>query len=187
MILKIISSTDRPNSNALRVSKYVETLYQKEGVDVEVISLKDFPLEEVVGGRYGKSIPAVEKFRKPIINADGLIFVIPEYNGSFPGILKMFVDHLPFPEAFEKMPMAFIGESAGAFGALRSVEQFQMIANYRNALQFPERVFIPRVKSEFDEEKGLKDSFKQQLLQSQVTNFVKFVESVQKKELDQLV
>lgn len=187
MTLKIISSTDRPNSNALRVSRYVKTLYQKEGVDVEVISLKDFPLEEVVGGRYGKSIPAVEKFREPIINADGLIFVIPEYNGSFPGILKMFVDHLPFPEAFEKMPMAFIGESAGAFGALRSVEQFQMIANYRNALQFPERVFIPRVKNEFDEETGLSDPFKQKLLQSQVTNFVKFVESVQKKELDQLV
>ncbi|MCH2448604.1 MAG: NAD(P)H-dependent oxidoreductase [Gracilimonas sp.] len=187
MNLKIISSTDRPNSNALKVSEYVKKLYQKEGADIEVISLEDFPLEEVVGGRYGKKIPAIEKFREPAINADGLIFVIPEYNGSFPGILKVFVDYLPFPEAFEKKPMAFIGESAGAFGALRSVEQFQMIANYRNALQFPERVFIPRVKSEFDEETGLADAFKQKLLQSQVTNFVKFVESVQKKELDQLV
>ena len=113
MNLKIISSTDRPNSNALKVSEYVKKLYQKEGADVEVISLEDFPLEEVVGGRYGKKIPAIEKFREPAINADGLIFVIPEYNGSFPGILKVFVDYLPFPEAFEKKPMAFIGESAG--------------------------------------------------------------------------
>lgn len=187
MNLKIISSTDRPNSNALKVSGYVKSLYKKEGVDAEVISLADFPLEEVVGGRYGKKLPAVEAFRKPILEADGLVFVIPEYNGSFPGILKMFIDYLPFPKAFEKMPMAYVGESAGAFGALRSVEQFQMIANYRNALQFPERVFISRVKQEFDEETGLKNEFLQKLLESQVKNFVKFVDATHQKEMDQLV
>jgi NAD(P)H-dependent FMN reductase len=187
MNLKIISSTDRPNSNALKVSKYVKSLYDKKDVNAEVISLEDFPLGEVVGGHYGKDLPEVEKFRNPIVEADGLIFVIPEYNGSFPGILKMFVDHLPFPEAFEKMPMAFIGEASGAFGALRAVEQFQMIANYRNALQFPERVFIPRVHNEFEEGVGLKDDFKQKLLHSQVENFIKFVDAIQEKEMKQMV
>ncbi|MGN8224870.1 NADPH-dependent FMN reductase [Gracilimonas sp. BCB1] len=187
MNLKIISSTDRPSSNALKVSRYVKGLYEKKGVDTEVISLQDFPLEEVVGGRYGKKLPAIEEFREPVLNADGLVFVIPEYNGSFPGILKMFIDYLPFPEAFEKMPMAFIGEANGAFGGLRAVEQFQMVANYRNALQFPERVFIPRVEKEFSETEGIKDDFKQSLLESQVENFVKFVESVKQKEMDQLV
>jgi NAD(P)H-dependent FMN reductase len=186
MNLKIISSTDRPNSNALDISKYVQNLYQKEGVEAEVISLEDFPLAEVVGGKYGKSITEIDNFRKPIIEADALVFVIPEYNGSYPGILKMFIDYLPFPKAFEKIPMAFIGESDGAFGALRAVEQFQMVANYRNALQFPERVFIPRVNREFVVGKGLKDPFKQELLELQVSNFIKFVESVQEIEIDQL-
>lgn len=187
MNLKIISSTDRPNSYALKVSGYVQSLFRERNIEAEVISLENFPLEEVVGGQYGKSLPAVKKFRRPIIEADGLIFVIPEYNGSFPGILKVFVDYLPFPKAFEKMPMAFIGESSGAFGALRAVEQFQMVANYRNALQFPERVFIDRVKKEFDEEAGIKDAFKQKLLLSQVENFITFVESIQQKEMDQKV
>lgn len=175
MNIKIISSTDRPNSWALKVSSYVASLYNSKEVNAEVISLKDFPLADVVGGNYGKEIPSIERFRSPILNADGLIFVIPEYNGGFPGILKIFIDYLPFPKAFEKMPMAFIGESAGAFGAMRAVEQFQMIANYRNALQFPERVFIPRVSKEFNPESGLKDDFKQGLLESQTTNFIKFV------------
>lgn len=187
MDLKIISSTDRPNSNALRISKYVRSLYEKEGIDTQVISLEDFPLEKVIGGQYGKEIDEVVAFRTPVIEADGLVFVIPEYNGSFPGILKMFVDHLPFPKAFEKMPMAFIGESSGVFGALRAVEQFQMVANYRNALQFPERLFIPRVNNEFDEKDGLKDDFKQELLNSQIKNFVKFVASVKSMEMDHLI
>ncbi len=175
MNLKIISSTDRPNSWALKISNYVSGLYVKKGVDAEVITLEDFPLEDVVGGKYGKDIESVEKFRKPILEADGLIFVIPEYNGSFPGVLKVFVDYLPFPEAFEHMPMSFIGEASGAFGALRSVEQFQQIVNYRNALQFPERVFIPRVSKEFDPEEGLKDDFKQKLLESQIEGFIQYV------------
>lgn len=175
MNLKIISGTDRPHSNALKVSEYVRSLYIQRGVPAEVISLEDFPIEEVKGGPYGKVLPRVKEFRTPVIEADGLIFVIPEYNGSYPGILKLFIDYLPFPKAFEKMPMAFIGESAGAFGALRAVEQFQMVANYRNALQFPERLFIPRVKNEFDAETGLKDDFKQKLLIAQTDNFIKFV------------
>ncbi|XWN35803.1 MAG: NADPH-dependent FMN reductase [Balneola sp.] len=176
MNLKIISSTDRPNSWALKVSHYVSELYKNKGIQADVISLKDFPLADVTGGKYGKELPSIKKFREPILNADALVFVIPEYNGGFPGILKMFIDYLPFPGAFEKMPMAFIGEASGAFGALRAVEQFQMIANYRNALQFPERVFIPRVSKEFDPGTGLHDEFKQNLLESQVENFIKFVQ-----------
>ncbi len=178
MDIKIISSTDRPNSNALKVSNYICRLYNDRGMQAKVVSLQDFPLADVIGGKYGADIPSVKKFNDQVIEADGLIFVIPEYNGGFPGILKLFIDYLPFPSAFEKMPMAFIGESSGAFGSLRPVEQFQMITNYRNALQFPERVFIPRVGKEFDEETGLTDDFKQKLLESQTDNFIKFVKAV---------
>ena len=178
MNLKIISGTDRPNSHAIKISNYVSTLYKEMGIQAEVISLEDFPLHAVIGGKYGEDIAEVDAFRAPIIEADGLVFVIPEYNGSFPGILKMFVDHLPFPKAFEKMPMAFIGEATGAFGGLRAVEQFQMIANYRNALQFSERVFIQRVHDGFHHETGLKDTFAQGLLESQVRNFARFVKAL---------
>lgn len=181
MDLKIISCTDRPGSNALKVSRYVRQMYLSRGIPAEIVDLQEFPLEKVSGGPYGKEIAEVTAFRKPVVEADALVFVIPEYNGGFPGILKIFIDYLPFPKAFEKMPMAFIGESAGAFGALRAVEQFQMVANYRNALQFPERVFIQRVNLEFDEEEGLKDEFRQSLLESQTDNFIEFVKNVGKQ------
>lgn len=180
MNLKIISSTDRPGSKSLQVSHYVAKLYQAHGVKPDIISMEDFPLADVMGGPYGKDIPSVNAFREPIINADGLLFVIPEYNGSFPGILKIFVDHLPFPKAFEKLPMAFIGVADGAFGGLRAVEQFQMIANYRNAIQFPERVFIQRSSKEFDPETGLKNEFQQGLLEKQTKNYIDFIRKMRR-------
>lgn len=181
--LKIISGTDRPNANALRVSRYLKRQYEREGANVEILDLKDFPLSEVVGGPYGKKNKPVSDFLRPIMKADALVIVTPEYNGGYPGILKLMIDYLPFPEAFEKLPICFVGESAGAFGALRAVEQLQLVVGYRNAYLFPERVFINRVKENFDEQEGIKDDFQQNLLLNQVTNFLEYVEQLKEQDL----
>lgn len=181
--LKIISGTDRPNSNALRVSKYLKGQYEKRGADVEIVDLKKFPLTAVTDGPYGKSNKAVSDFVEPILEADGLVIVTPEYNGGYPGILKLMIDYLPFPDAFEKLPICFVGESAGAFGALRAVEQLQLVVGYRNAYLFPERVFINRVKENFDEEKGLKDEFQQELLINQVEHFIEYVDQLKEQNM----
>lgn len=173
--LSIISGTDRPNSNALRISNYLKQQYEQEGVSADIIDLRDFPLKEVSGGKYGEDIPAVDQFVDQTIKADGLVIVCPEYNGSYPGILKLFIDYFPFPESLYKKPVALVGEANGSFGALRAVEQLQQVIGYRNAHVFPERVFIPRVDSNFDEEEGIKDEFQQELLKKQIKNFVPFV------------
>ena len=72
-----------------------------------------------------------------VLDAAGLHVVTPEYNGSFPGVLKYFIDMLKFPESFDRKPVAFLGEAAGTWGGLRSVEQLQMIFGYRNATSSP--------------------------------------------------
>lgn len=181
--LEIISGTDRPNSNAMRVSKYVQRLYRETGAEVGITDLQQFPLEAVKGGQYGEDVPEVKKFIRPVLGADGLIMVVPEYNGSYPGILKLFIDYLPFPRAFEKLPISFIGESSGSFGALRAVEQLQMVAGYRNAYVFPERVFISRIHENFDEKRGVLNEMQRKLLFSQVENFTQYVASLKSEEL----
>jgi NAD(P)H-dependent FMN reductase len=173
--LQIISGTDRPNSNALRVSNYLQRRYRGEGVEARIIDLQDFPTEQVKGGKYGQELPAVDAFVDNAVQADGLVIVCPEYNGGYPGILKLFIDYLPFPGSLNKKPIALVGEANGDFGALRAVEQLQQVVGYRNAHVFPERVFIPRINKNFDDENGIKDSFQQELMESQIKNFVPFV------------
>lgn len=180
--ITILSGTDRPGSQALKIAHYIQPLYDRHGAEAKVVSLRDFPLREAEGGKYGESLPEIEAFREQVIRTDGLVIVVPEYNGSFPGILKMFIDYLPFPEAFENMPIAFIGESSGAFGALRAVEQLQMVCAYRNAQIFPERVFIQRVTQNFSETDGIKDEFVSKLLDSQIQGFSRFVRQIREME-----
>ncbi len=180
--LKIISGTDRPNSNALRVSTYVQRKYSQEGVSADIIDLQNFPLDQVVGGKYGKELPTVDNFVKQAVTSDGLVVVCPEYNGGYPGILKIFIDYLPFPNSLNKKPIALIGEANGAFGAMRAVEQLQQVFGYRNAHIFPERVFISRVNENFDDEQGIKDQFQHQLLKDQINGFPDFVRNLQGDE-----
>ena len=52
-----------------------------------------------------------------VLDAAGLHIITPEYNGSFPGVLKYFIDMLKFPESFVEKPVAFTGEAAGLWGA----------------------------------------------------------------------
>jgi len=175
--IHILSSTDRPNSNALKVSTYVEN-FIKEDANVELFSLEDYPFQDVIGGKYGKDIESVKKYNKAFLDADGFIFVVPEYNGGFPGVLKLFIDYLPFPDAMFKKPVNFIGEADGSFGALRPVEHLQQILAYRKALIYTERMFISNVNEKFDQETGMKSEMLQGLLEDQLNGFIKFVGQV---------
>lgn len=175
--ITIVAATDRPNSMAMKIANYIKPLYQDENFSAEVVSLRDFPAADVVGGRYDDDIPSVDAFNERVLKSDGIVFIIPEYNGSFPGIFKLFIDYLPFPKSFLGKPIAFIGEASGAFGGLRAVEQAQHVCGYRNAYVFPERVFIDRVTKNFDPENGLLVSIQAKLLNSQIKNFKKFVQN----------
>ncbi|MCH8494308.1 MAG: NAD(P)H-dependent oxidoreductase [Balneolales bacterium] len=175
--LTIVATTDRPGSNTLRFAKHIKPMYEELGLSVKLISLEDFPIADVAGGRYGADIPSIKKFNDDVLNTDGILFVIPEYNGSFPGIFKLFIDYLPFPNSFLGMPMAFVGIAAGSFGGLRAVEQAEMIVGYRNAYVFPERVFIAEFNKVYTDQDGLSKPLYKQLLKSQVKNFATYLDN----------
>lgn len=101
---------------------------------------------------------------------------MPEYKGGFPGIFKVFLDYLPFPEALEKKPVSFVGEAAGSFGALRPIEHLQQILIYRKAIVYPERMFIQRVKKNFERGTGIQSEKLEDLLKDQIRGFLHFVD-----------
>ncbi len=64
---------------------------------------------------------AVRRLRRAIADADGILIATPEYNSSLPGQLKNALDWAsrPFPDnVLRNKPVAVIGASTGAFGAV---------------------------------------------------------------------
>lgn len=171
----LISGTNRPDSNALRIARLIERQYQAERIPVELYSLAQLPPEIFNPASYAEKPAAFVEVQQKVVDAPGLHIVTPEYNGSFPGVLKYFIDMLKFPESFDTKPVAFVGEAAGMWGALRPVEQLQQIFGYRNAHIFPERVFIPQVRTKLSAAGELTDEKIEQLLSKQVRDFGRFI------------
>jgi NAD(P)H-dependent FMN reductase len=171
----LISGTNRPASNALKVARVIQGHYQSSGIPVDLLSLTELGPEAFEPAAYMVKPPSIVAIQQRVLDAAGMHIVCPEYNGSFPGVLKYFIDMLKFPESFDRKPVAFVGESYGMWGGLRAVEHLQGIFGYRNAHIYPERVFIPDIGKKWDEQGRLIDQPIDQRLAKQVKGFAHFV------------
>lgn len=182
-MITLISGTNRPGSNTRKVTAVIEGIYRELGVPTRVLDLHDLPPELISPEAYANKPAAFAPFAQAVLDASGLVVVTPEYNGSFPGVLKLFIDHLKFPESFEARPVSFVGLAAGIWGALRSIEQLQAIFGYRNAYVFPKRVFMPGIGNAFDEYGNCINADLVKRLRDQATEYVAFVEQLRGKSV----
>jgi chromate reductase, NAD(P)H dehydrogenase (quinone) len=114
-------------SGSLRSDSHNATLLRKAaeeapaGVEIELWQgLREIPPydadDDVVPGS-----AAVEALRQAVRDADAVLIATPEYNSSVPGALKNALDWASRPlatNAFRNKPVAVIGASTGAFGAV---------------------------------------------------------------------
>jgi NAD(P)H-dependent FMN reductase len=180
----IIAGTNRRGSRTKQLANLIQQLYKEQGEDVGMIDLAELPYQELTGEQYGVPLPAkwAEAVSK-INHSEGLIFVVPEYNGSMPGALKYFMDHWKYPDSYEFRPVCFVGLGAGPFSGLRPIEHLQHVMGYRNAYQFPIRVFVTSVQKNFADG-VIQDPATLQLLKNQVIGFQKFVKALESQSLD---
>lgn len=177
-MITLVVGTNRPGSNTRKVAAQIEEIYHEFKTPLKVLDLAQMPAEIFDPGSYSATPASFKPFSDGVLHSSGLVVVTPEYNGSVPGVLKYFIDMLEFPESFEHRPVCFVGLAAGMWGALRPVEQLQAIFGYRNAYIYPERVFMPRIKTLLDEGGRLKDAELVERLRAQQAGFIDFVKKL---------
>ena len=102
---------------------------------------------------------AALRLKSAIREADGVLFVTPEYNRSVPGVLKNAIDHAARPygqSAFAGKPAGILGVSPGAAGTAMAQQHLRNIAAYLDmpTLNQPE-AFIQAKDGLFDEDGGI--------------------------------
>ncbi len=177
MRMVVIPGTNRAGSLSHRLAEIIAGFHREAGREVDLLDLREMGPEVLEPTSYKQPPPAVTALVERFIAADGVHFVVPEYNGAYPGILKLFIDMLPYPAALDQRPCAFVGLAAGGFQGLRAVEQLQMVTGYRMAYQYPKRVFIGASYQQFNEH-GLVDPQLAERLQTQCNGFADFVAQV---------
>jgi chromate reductase len=173
-MIAIISGTNRPDSHTRRIAGLAEEILRDAGERVTLLDLIDLPPELFSATSYAAKPAAFARFQDAVLEAEGILTVTPEYNGSFPGVLKYFIDMLRFPESLVDKPAAFIGLSAGRWGALRAVEQLEMVYQYRQVHLYGRRAFLPRINGLLDEAGQLRDPEITDRLREMVLGFAEF-------------
>src|SRR5205085_4638871 len=97
------------------------------------------------------SEPIVRQWNRTIAEGDAFIFITPEYNHSFSGVLKNAIDSVIASWAFRNKPAAFVAYSGGPVGGARAVEQLALVLIEAEMVPLRNTVLIPAAHAAFDD------------------------------------
>jgi len=153
MKVAIILGTGRGGSKSEKVANFVVEEARNFGFEVEYIKVKDWLDKPFTGGM---SEEKRIKISEILNNSQGFIIVSPEYNHSFPGELKLFLDE--FYEEFNHKPVGICGVSVGKLGGARMIESLRLVLIEFMMIPLRNAVYFSNVQN-FDKEKEIYKEF----------------------------
>ena len=142
----IIAATNRKQSNSYRVGLQYQQKLKAAGIDMNLYSLEGLDLSE-------RSASMLEFEKSVLIPTTKFIFVVPEYNGSYPGVFKALIDLSAIKECWPGKKALLIGIASGRGGNIRGLEHLTGVLNYLNVFVHPNRLPISLVHEKLDPEK----------------------------------
>ena len=173
--IQIICSTNRTNPVSGIISRIYQQVLEEQGAKSEIIYLADLPtnyLETALYENSGKN-PDFQSIRDAMLQSEKFVFVVPEYNGSFPGVLKAFIDGLKFPETFTNKKAALLAISSGDQGGALAMSHLADILNYCGTHVLAKRLRFSKIGAAIENEQLVNESYKEQL-KKQAAAFVSF-------------
>ena len=174
-MITIIAGTNRKNSK----SRFVSNIYQEILADLgevsTILDLANMPSDFIVSALYENSGKNSDfnKYRRIIEESSKFVFIVPEYNGSFPGVLKAFIDGLKYPDSFTDKKCALVGISSGVQGGGLAVSHLTDIFNYCGMHVLALKPKLARIETHISN-KHITNDLYMELLQTQARQLIEF-------------
>lgn len=163
----IISGTNRPGSNTLKVARLYQRLLSAKGIDARLVSLENLDVATRSDG-----IRSLET--ETLIPSEKFIFVTPEYNGSFPGVLKSLFDNSDIEKVWRHKKALLTGVSTGRAGNLRGMEHLTGILHYLKTVVHPNKLPISVVNQLLTADHDITDAATLRAIDQQLNEFLAF-------------
>lgn len=162
----IISGTNREDSHTEKVAAQYRLLLADKGIDAPVFSLKGLDL--ISNRKHFKQLET--EILKP---ATRFIFIVPEYNGSYPGILKLMIDCSDIRNTWYYKKALLTGVATGRAGNLRGMDHLNDTLQYMRVYVHYNKLPISVVDKVMDEQGQLNaDTLK--AIRLQLEQFINF-------------
>ena len=179
-MITIFSSTNRSGSNTEIVAKYYHQVFlEKANEEVHLYNLTDLPQDLFHVDMYGaegqsKALARIQD--ELLIPADKFFFVVPEYNGGIPGVLKLMIDAFSIREykpSFKGKKAGLAGVALGRAGNLRGLDQFTHILSHVGTFVMPNKLPISSIETLLTNNQ-LTDENTIKAIEAQVEEFIVF-------------
>lgn len=180
-MITIISSTNRSGSECLKFSeRFLEMFKERVGEEVQLLNLEELPGDMLHPDMYGKEgqhpriVELQDQYLTPVSR---WFFVVPEYNGGFPGVLKLFLDACSvrnYNATFKSKQAALVGVASGRAGNLRGMEHLTGVLNYLGVTIMPKKLPISQIEKLMDDSGTITDTLTLETMQQQVDDFLAF-------------
>ena len=171
----LISGTNREDSTTRVITDIYAGIFKSMGVETKIIDLRFLPHTFAFSALYDNAGTDEDfnKFRQVMLEGKKYVFIVPEYNGGFPGVLKTFIDGLKFPQTFTNKKCALVGLSAGVQGAGLALSHLTDIFNYCGMHVLALKPKLARIEDHL-EENGLTNNLYKVLLEQQARQLMEF-------------
>jgi NAD(P)H-dependent FMN reductase len=150
--IPVILGTTRKGRMSAHAARFmVGQIEKRDGIKTELIDLSKLPMPVDDAGEAIKD----PLFSEKMALADALVIVTPEYNHSFPGLLKHILDSC-LKEYIHKAA-GIVGVSAGAFGGVRAIQDLIPVIRELGLVNIFWDVNFANVAKMFDESGNLLD------------------------------
>jgi NAD(P)H-dependent FMN reductase len=150
-ILVILGSTREGRFGETVAAWFNGIAEAREDLQAVPVDLRDYELpffDNVKSPSSGVIAEEAREWAELVDGADGFVMITPEYNRSFPAVLKNAIDHLY--KEWNNKPVGFVSYG-GSAGGSRAVEMLRLVAIETQMAPIREGVVIPMARASFDE------------------------------------
>lgn len=174
-MVTLINGTNAPSMCAKAITHTYEYYLVQKKLDYLRLDLKEMPINTLSEDMYYNRTPAFQAWQeKYIFPAEKFIIVLPEYNGSIPGIFKLMLDATDIKQAWWGKKACITGFSSGRAGNLSGLGHLTQILNYLKVNVHYNKIPISRIQELINENKELAHQETIALIHEQVDQFIAF-------------
>jgi chromate reductase, NAD(P)H dehydrogenase (quinone) len=163
----VISATNRLSSNTMKVATQYESELKARGCQVQMFSLE--------GWKWLVRDAEFTKIESEILApTTKFVFIVPEYNGSIPGVLKVMFDISSYKDTWYGKKAMLTGIATGRAGNLSGMEHLTSILHYLNVVVHPNKLPISSVDKMLNAEGFITDIRTLQAMKLQLDEFTRF-------------
>ena len=180
-MITVISGTNRKGNRTLAFAKaYVRSIAALSDEKVDLLDMSTMENDWLNAEMYiaDNQKDSISNLRnKYITPAAKFIFVIPEYNGTYPGIVKLFIDALSvknYATNFKNKKTALVGVASGRGGNLRGCDHLADSLNHMGGITFPNKMPFSNIEALMDAAGNVTDEEALKTIREHVGAFLAF-------------